>query len=351
MLPGESLDAYYDRMQSQMADYIIHHPVEVAHLFASHFFHNEIEMVTYLPMSFKFYSLQMYVKQVGFWSKPLDDPTVGFGVLLFINLGLMALGLGAAINRTGFVGLIPVLIQIGYSLSVVPTGQSGWRFILPVDWVSLVYYIIGLVYLGGIIISVLKKEYVIPNPDNANAGDTNSASAKKAPQKKIFQVLVFSLILGLSFPAIEWLIPVRYPAKTPEEIIQIYAPENLQLANDEVISPAEINSFLVTNKNAVVLYGRALYPAYYGQGEFWGEENRYITLVKDYDRLQFSLMGSKSTAVFIPLLNPPSYFPHGSDVVVIGCGTESYVKALVIRVNGQDPALVTSPWNGLKCDQ
>jgi hypothetical protein len=347
--PGEPFDEYYDRMKSQIADYIINHPGEVARRYTSHFLHNEIETIIYLPMSLKLYDLRLYVKQVGYWAKPLETFSFGSVILLIFNLGLISLGIGMAVERTKFVGLIPVLIHLGYSFSVVPTGQSGWRFILPVDWIALVYYSIGLVFLWGIIISIFTKKNAFPEP-GIETIDVDINEPRGIHRKKILQAAVASLILGLSFPVMEGVIPAKYPEKTPSEIIQEYIPESIKMESAGLIYSSNLDSFLSNNKDAVVLYGRALYPSFYEKGRFWGEENQYISRVKEYDRLQFSLIGPDRAQVYIPLARPPQSFPHGSDVVVIGCRIENSVKALLVLVIGQDEVLSISPWSGLTCE-
>jgi hypothetical protein len=254
-----------------------------------------------------------------------------------------------AVERTKFVGLIPVLIHLGYSFSVVPTGQSGWRFILPVDWIALVYYSIGLVFLWGIIISIFTKKNAFPEP-GIETIDVDINEPRRIHRKKILQAAVASLILGLSFPVMEGVIPVRYPEKTPDEIIQSYVPERNKLEGSDLVFSSDISSFLGRDKDAVVLYGRALYPSFYERGRYWGEENQYISQVKEYDRLQFSLIGPDHIQAYIPLSRPPQSFPHGSDVVVIGCRIENSIKALLVLVIGQDETLTISPWSGLTCE-
>jgi hypothetical protein len=66
-----------------------------------------------------------------------------------------------------------------------------------------------------------------------------------------------------------------------------------------------------------------------------------------FSRLQFNLIGPNRGFVFIPMQEPPQYFPHASDVFVIGCKQRNSLKALIIMVN--DHIYNTSPWNGLTC--
>ena len=88
-----------------MIRYVLNHPLEIARVYASYFIHNEICSIVYLPMSFRLYDLFSYVKQMPFWGDPYIDLGNAYGVMFFLNLGLIALGVGAAFKRLGFLGL------------------------------------------------------------------------------------------------------------------------------------------------------------------------------------------------------------------------------------------------------
>jgi len=345
-LPGESFDDYYERMKQQITRFILNHPVEIARRYVSHFLHNQAETVAYLPVSLKFYDLRSYLKQIPFWDQPVLTLARGSLVLFLLNLGLMALGMGTAISRFKLAALIPVLIQIGYSLSVVPTGQSGWRFILPVDWIALAYYSIGLTQLIFIVAGVFFNKSSAN--DEANTG-SNPAPARVSSAKGSGLILTAILALGVLFPLIEWIIPSRYPSTSPQDLIRFYAPQGVRLENGETLSPSDLTSFLEGQPGSTVLYGRTLYPSYYERGEFWGEENQYTIQMKGYNRLQFHLTGPQREFVFIPLDAPPAYFPHATDVFVVGCQEGSAIRALAILPKGQDAAVTISPWAGLTC--
>jgi hypothetical protein len=122
------------------------------------------------------------------------------------------------------------------------------------------------------------------------------------------------------------------------------------LDDGDQVTPSDVKSFLETEAGAVVLYGRALYPQYYKAGKYWGAVNSYPLLVRKLDRLQFILIGAKKGGlVFIPMAKAPEYFPHVSDVLVIGCNTKDGILALAVKVNDQPSFVTTSPWRGLNC--
>jgi hypothetical protein len=108
-----------------------------------------------------------------------------------------------------------------------------------------------------------------------------------------------------------------------------------------------LETFLETETGATVLHGRALYPAYYELGKFWGESSSNLLAASQYDRLQFRLIGPDRVFVYLPLQTAPDYFPHASDVFVVGCLREGSVQALLIGVN--ENSVAAFPFHGLTC--
>ena len=141
--------------------------------------------------------------------------------------------------------------------------------------------------------------------------------------------------------------PLRYPPLSDAKLIE-ESVTDLYLENGELITGLTLENFLETDADAVIIYGRALYPSYYKQGVFWGEASPNLLAASQFDRLQFNLIGPRNAFVFIPVYNPPKNFPNASDVFVIGCGKEAgYLRALIVKID--DLALISSPWLGLSC--
>jgi hypothetical protein len=347
ILPGESFDEYSVRIKSQIIRYIFNHPVKIARVYSTYFIHNEISSVIYLPMSLRFYDLYSYVKSLPFWDDPYINLANGYGVLFFLNLGLIILGIAVAFDRLKFLGLFPLLIHLTYSFSVVTARISGWRFVLPVDWILQIYYSIGLIQLVVIIASVVwNKNLAVDTADN---GLQNGTVHSPFFQGKTYLAMAGFLLIGLFLPMIELAMPVRYPSLSQNELIETYAVDNLQLDGGGQITASALKKFLETEPAATVLYGRALYPSYYEQGNFWGDSNSALMVAKQFDRLQFTLIGPVQSFAFIPLQDAPKYFPHASDVFVVGCKQGDFIKALIVKVDSR--LLSYSPWNGLTCSE
>ncbi|MBC7879005.1 MAG: glycosyltransferase family 39 protein [Anaerolineales bacterium] len=342
-LPSETTEQYDARMKDQIINFILNNPLKVARFYTSYFLHNEITSVTYLPMSPQFYNINDYVDIQGFWDAPyLGEMPLRTLPALFIILCIIATGIGAAFHCHRWIGIMPLLFHLGYSLSVVPVKQSGWRFILPVDWVSILYFSLGLTQLSLLVFSLFsqKKEYQLVKPQE-------QILDQPVNWRWVIPVLATFAIFGVSLPMIERGIPERYSKLSDSELIQLHMPDGFVLGNGKGTSPSDLESFLETEAGSIVMRGRALYPAYYEQGEFWGESSPNLLEASQYDRLQFYLIAGRTLFIFLPVTETLLYFPHASDVFIIGCMQNSSVRALLVKVN--DRIIIASPWRGLTC--
>lgn len=345
MLPGESSDEYSSRIKRQVFQYVLHHPFELAHVYTSYFIRNEIDSIVYLPMSLKLYDPRLYVSQMRFWDDPLINLGAGSGLIFLITLGLMILGIVFAVQRLGFLGLLPLLIHFAYNFSMSLARISGWRFVLPVDWVLLLYFCVGLVQLTIILISLIQNKVLSFDMNEVMDG----LSASTLNVRKTQYYFTFFLLLGLSLPLTEKIIPELYPDISSGQIFARFMPNGFAPVNGGRFTVSDLNIFLETEAGATVLYGRALYPSFYRSGDFWGDQQSITYLERGFNRLHFALIGPKETLVFIPLEKAPKYFPHASDVVIIGCRLDEGVRALAVRVNDQASFITASPWRGLTC--
>ncbi len=91
-------------------------------------------------------------------------------------------------------------VYIGYALSTSVVGFSGWRYILPVDWIILFYWAAGLFEAGRLLRSVFR---VKTEPD--------AVTLLKTPTRewRIGILLAVGLLVGLLIPIGESLFPKK----------------------------------------------------------------------------------------------------------------------------------------------
>lgn len=320
-LPGERGDAYNARLTRTILNYMLTHPIETVQFTIGHFAHNEVNMILSLPLGNDYNGLQDYVTRHEFWFSPIEQPlAVKEQILLGINLAVIGIGLGATLLHRSHLSWLLLLLNVCYNLSTALARRSGGRFFLPGDWVGIFFYAIGLAQL--LIWLALLWKYNRPFIMN-HAGTTETLAIAIHPSKhngtlRSFTAAPSVLMLGALLPLAELIVPPRY-TQTAEQVIQ-----NAAFTNSERTHMLS----LLERADITAYYGRGLYPRYLNAGEGLRSSEPY----RDQNRLRFELIGAQSNDVFLPLTEPPAFFPSGSDVIAIGCMDRGYLDALVVIV-------------------
>jgi hypothetical protein len=353
---GVSEAEYIQLVNDYLKQFVLENPGVVAGFVTSHFVHNEIEMVQVLPMSFWVVqnpdsdlfpywrqrwerlwsdccSVQSYVESAGYWDPIRENIRMDQVLPLLLNLMLVCLGLGVSWYWHDMVGWVPLGLSLVYSLSTAVGRYSGWRLILPADWVLFLYFAIGIGQLTLWLSAWFTGREVI------QLGDTDRKptwvrmkALSKGGDFPLRHAVILSFVLlgiGLIPLIVEFVIPPRY----------FNLPKRSLLASLMQFDDQEIEDFLI-HDTAVVAEGRALYPRYYKAGEGEPGKDWAAFIERNYDRLGFSLVGPENGSVILPLEEPPESFPNGSDVIVVGCQEEDYIDAAMILVSPEAPAEV-----------
>ncbi len=272
------------------------------------------------------------------WDGTFTAPSFFFFAL---NLFFILLGIRVAWEQRGLSGLVPLAIFMFYNLSNGFARTSGGRYIVPIDWIVTIYFLIGVFQIIMLFAGILKFKWIsFPEPSQENID--GQATAKNNLARTIV-ILVVLFGMGALIPLAERLYPERYEnfdvskALSEREAQLTRAGLNLQ----------EINSFL-KNQNAELTVGRALYPRYYV--EFEGEVHFYPVVVMGFPRTTFTLIGPDGEqGIVLPGEKTP-HFPHAVDTIVLGCKEQFYVDALAVIVLDETGAVYTrSPASPLQC--
>lgn len=311
--PEISLQECNARARNMLIHFVLSRPTDVVSFVTAHFFHNVIESVIYLPPSLRIEPLEELVTRhpawVYRWNGDLPVETV---LLLGINLALMSMGIAAAWSKAKTAALAPIILSLGYILTVSVARISGYRFILPVDWVSLVFYSIGIVQVTVILAAVLRLH--IAEPGSVEPPVRLDA---KPRWRSLILAVIGVLAVGLLLPLAEMTIPQKYPAlRSKEQAIALYRDVLMQEKTPDLPSPEEISAFL-DQDDSILLYGTALYPRYIRSGAKGSEPA--VSWLSKQDYLVFYIVGPKTSAVILPLNSKPRLFPHASEVILAGC--------------------------------
>jgi hypothetical protein len=344
---GEGVDFGGDeeRVYNSPLSAMLSQPVATMNFISAHFFHNVIQTVQILPLTFNidyFDELPSYIKtRAPFWFGWDGSLIPQQKVWVFIHLLFMAVGIGAAWNLWRVSGIIPLLMYIAYTLSDAVGRNSGWRYILPVDWVGYFYLGIGIFQSIKWGLELFGESSHFPAlPESAPTQQKSSFSIRRAIG---LGIIIF--LLGASMPIAERAIPRRYPMLFKESVLDLA----LQNGANQQINGSDLREF-INDPNAVALLGRGLYPRFYpaNKGEPGAGENAFT--IREYSRLGFSLVGNRKYEVVLHATKSPAYFPDASDVIVIGCQGETVVDAALVIVLGETPSVYyRQPLGLLKC--
>ncbi len=344
-LNGETDAEYYDRLSGQPLQFILQHPGEVAKFVSAHYFHNSILSYVYLPHSFRIETLRAYVKTEPFWRDWAGELQVQEWILLWLNFAVIALGFGTSWKKQRLSALIPLVVGIGYNLSVSIGRLSGWRFIQPSDWVTLVYYSIGLIQLSFILRFVLVHPAQHAQTDEETGSQVNAQPGRWAP---VWGVLTAFFLIAWVLTYGHGLFSSRYPAKSAPQLIETF--QELTASMPGSMSNEALNNFLKTD-SALIAYGEALYPAFFESDA--GAFNHYLLSyqARPYNRVVLHLSGPQSVGVILPMRSAPARFPDEAEVIVLGCRSEAgIVDAMSLLVISDPPILYTrDPLPDLVC--
>lgn len=317
--PDESNADYDARLRVIVLRGMFLHPERILGYTSAHFMHNQVQSLLHLPVTASFQTPRAYVRSLPFWNDWTAPWPVAMIPLVIVNLLLLALGLGRAWSRQGAVSLAPVLLSLGYSLTVALARFSGWRYILPADWVVILFYAIGISQVLQLTRGVFKKLFPKIKP---GAG---LAAPATAPRAELALIAVLAAV-GLSLPISEALIPGRYPDLDADQKLASYGmrPEDSGLPSVDALRR------FMDQPNAVALHGVAMYPRYFEEGQGVAEHSWSAYVTREYRRLGFLLLDADWEQVILALPESPVEFPHAQEVLVIGCQTGDTLDALLV---------------------
>lgn len=326
-------------------DFARQNPGYVARFIVSHFFHNEISALLALPVQSNLSStafdklgviavdgetnLRAYVDNLPFWNfqnRWQGEWPTGTLILLIVNLIIIGLGIGYAWSSWGWMGILPLLIHLGYSLSSAIARVSGSRFILPVDWILIWYFVVGL--------GLLSRNLLGLDAENQQQVSHSDRQDRYVPLRKPLLWMAGIFLLGALVPILEILPPSRYPARNVDEL---KASINLNVGDycDPLGQP-------IGSEHDIHLQGRALFPRYYDADDGYAWGGAWIAYNPfPFPRLGFYLAGPENWNILLPTAQVPGKFPNASDAIIIGSFQGEYIQAKSVTLLLSDNEQVT----------
>jgi len=216
-------------------------------LFINHFFHNFSASLLALPDALNYDDLN-HLSQREYWVPGNPWPgnfSAGQILSIFINLVLLAIGLGYSWSRYRWAGLVPLVIFISYDISLGFAFTSGGRYIVPIDWVLYFYY-------GVAIVVFIQKAIIF---FQGKQKDTSS-QLKNTPNRPFSEHRKFWISFTVLAIAAS-LIPVT----------NLVLPAIASVPENQSIVDSLMQSILADQKpGSTIVYGEILYPYYDSNG-------------------------------------------------------------------------------------
>lgn len=334
----------------QALEFIRSNPLALLRSFVAHTLNSQVQAFLTFPTTFRLIdstllylghrsperlwveccSLESYIRRLPYWRKwngafPLES---------LLPLALMvicsAAGIAAAWQTQRWKGLLLLLMFAVYILFNGALRNSGGRYLLPIDWILVLYFSVGLAYFTGRLSfraadgetqGWFERASGGPGAEPAAAGSEAPALAPVVEPSRgrwsLAGVALVLLLVGLAIPGIERLFPERYFPERRQEMLQAL----LTSPRLEAEQRQQLEGFL--EQGGVLLAGRALYPRYFAAGLDEVGSHRMFG-PPEVARLAFYLSGPVSGVVWLPLQNKVNYFPNSSDVLVFVCSVIPY---------------------------
>lgn len=304
------------------------------------FLNNLATTAQILPHTPYYHDLRYTVKNSeNFW-RPYWDGSMSLWAkaMLAINLILVALGLGAAWQRARLSGLIPLMVMLAYYAMNAFARTSGGRYLVPVDWVVIVYYFLGILVLIEIVGAFFRPVFSSQAAPSINLHDT--IPLNRITWMRILGVLIVVTMVGALIPLAGNIFEKRY---TPLSRRQLIRQVQTQLINDQVdLTGREVRS-LLSNRLAVILQGRILYTRQLEKDQGLDVSIYNFYHPKPYPRTIFTLIGpgGESRGVFPSI--QAALIPNASDAIVLGCRESDYIQIWAVLLPGSDVLLKRNP--------
>jgi len=313
-LSGETNAVYNDRMIAIATREISSNPWGALKGVSSFFINHGINNILLFPLRYDLKSFsELFTPTNAFWQKWHGALNLAQTLLLAFYIFLFGLGVTVAWQRNGWLGFLPLGVNLAYNLWTSIALLSGQRFMLTMDWSIYLYYMLGLFALLSAFLFTLERGRLVIGAWYVENQFSLVDFADNSNWRKYFFTGIFFFGVGASLWLVETVFPQRYPLMGQDKIAQtIISSPSFQQSK---LSATCFQKIIAKNK-LHIWPGMALYPRYY-----WADDGERFTDAAGYKvthegRLVFEMVGQRSDRIIFPMSQPPDFFPNASDVAL-----------------------------------
>jgi len=344
----------------QTVSYIKDNPMQLFGFFLAHYLNSQIQTFLIMPSTFRLLesstsflghhsldvfreeccSLDNYIRRMPYWHN-WDGSFPNQSIIpLVINMLILATGFYITWRRYRLIGATPLILSTTYLLFNAVFRNSGGRYILPVDWTTVVYFSIGLAHLSTNIIESFTRSSI---SENLFVFPKHPVSSRKPEylitSPKLYITIVGIFLFAWTIPIVERSFPQIYTEIRKQDMVRALYKSDLITASEQ----KDLQNF--QSHGGLVYAGRALYPQYYRANRGGIGDKSSPQSPKPYSRLIFYLIGQYNSTLIMPIPEKPKSLPNSSDVLVFMCPEKDVLAISVFEPSG-DPESI---WFNSSC--
>jgi len=304
-LPGENDGDYTKRLTAFIAASAKKHFSTIAGFVTAHFLNSEISNFRLFPLRDQLDKPEELLKSsTPFWENLDSGELQGYN-LIFLGLGFLvwAAGAGAACRHNPHAGMIPLAAITVFNFSTALGRYSAGRYLIPTDWIMMLYFAIGLADLLHIAYQICGG--IIRQQTKLRIGALHFGYTAAA-----------ILCIAAAIPLADRTIKQSFVQDEPSVVKEKVGTLSMEC-------PAE---------DQIYLHAIAIYPRYYAAGEGEPESAKQGYAAVDHGRLIFLTLAPGSFGTIeMPLDSAPEELPDGSEVWFSACqmGPTSIAETLI----------------------
>lgn len=221
-------------------------------------------------------------------------------IIGFIIAILSIVGVSRLFKRHKKSTILLISFYFTYAFGMAWVGASGWRFILPVDWIGLFFVLLGIIQLFDIIFFKL----FLASEKEKNLELLQEE--KKSSKARYFIVFASFLLLASIYLIRDTFFVNSYQNLSSKEICA-----------EIVVISSDIFCHNLEEEGFEFYKGIMLYPQYYSKGIYIEQEKDRNPFTKhDFNRYTFTIIGNVPKNVYLKATDETYSFANGMEIVI-----------------------------------
>jgi hypothetical protein len=278
------------------------------------FLNNEFQSLVKLPMNFTL-DFPLTITSQPLWKNTIHEPfwnedfSLENWIVILITLVLVVLGIIQTNKNFGMAGLVPLLIQIGYHIGNGFALTSGGRYLQPVDWVFVLYFVAGIFFITKHILSFTLKDVKgtlpLPPKEQKRKGTLAKNSEPNRTRLAFLALMVGFGVVG-SFLPLTNILPDKIITLTPRELIA--NAKSVLLEKSKTTDVGFEQS--LKNPNSIIVEGVAYHARFYSSPIVFPKKQVF----------EITVLGEKKVYISNFVIEEPNkQLKDGSHVILVGC--------------------------------